>query len=211
MKTTLLAVLVFAVGCSPKTGPEGETGVAGPQGARGMQGPTGATGAQGLQGAQGIAGAVGATGPQGVKGNTGPSLVWTQGDGSMIGYSTSGNGVFMPSIGCTVGLTYTQPYLQLTAFGGAVTSSVYTSLDCSGTPYVWSDGTATTVCLSVESPAGAAAAYKVTGGTVITAGSQRTGSGSCMAVNNALNPLTVYTITQVTLPTITPPFAVVVQ
>jgi outer membrane protein OmpA-like peptidoglycan-associated protein len=76
---SLVAIALFAAGCStqpPYMTCFGPDGPAGPTGATGAQGPTGATGAQGQDAASagpiGPMGATGATGAQGPIGQTGP-------------------------------------------------------------------------------------------------------------------------------------------
>lgn len=227
MKTTLLVFAVLCISaCSDNdppanTGPIGAAGVpgkAGPQGEAGAQGPAGP---QGPQGIQGIAGNNGATGQQGPIGFTGPSLVWTQGDGGVIGYSVSGltgsaasgsasAAVFIPSLGCAVNLSYQLPYLQPQIAGSGPSQTAFTSFDCTGTPY-YNGGPSfvMTQCLELYTGDGGVGLFKTTGSAIINGNSR--GGATCLS-GGLTNPLTVYTIEAVgPLPDIAPPFQMVAR
>lgn len=181
-------------------------GAQGPQGAQGIPGPAGDAGAQGPQGIQGVQGA------QGVQGIAGPNLVWLQSDGGVIGTYAGHSSVFVPSMGCNISLSYQAPYYQLvTLTGQAAAPTLYTSLNCTGTPYVLGTGGMAFPDCVVASQASGLTINKVVSGVSINIGSQYA-NGSCTPWSSA-NPQVVAGIAPVGVnpPDITPPFTLAQQ
>lgn len=213
MKTNLMLLAVLGIAACSDNDPKPEQGPIGAAGVPGKQGPQGDTGPQGPvgpQGPQGIAGTAGSTGPQGPIGFTGPSLVWTQGDGGVIGYSAGGSSVYVPSLGCAVNLNYQQPYLQPQIQGSGPSQTAFTSFDCSGTPYYWgSSNSVVPQCLELYRGDGGVGLFKTTGAVSINGNSR--GSTTCLS-GGLPNPITAYTIEEIgPLPDIAPPFQMVAR
>ena len=151
---TLTLLFTFACGTSTATpvvgsfGPTGPTGSQGEIGPRGYTGPAGATGPQGplgIQGGQGFIGPVGATGAQGVPGIlVGGYHTLVDGNNNVIGSMDNTGAVYVPSIGCSLGLGLIRGWYQLYL---ADDPNVYYMNDqCTGPIYVSQD-TLTPACV----------------------------------------------------------------
>ena len=120
------------------TGPTGPTGATGATGATGSIGPTGSTGATGSPGTNGTNGTTGATGPTGA---VAPGTTVLDGNGVLVGTLV---GVISPQGFWIFNNGYLVSFRAdgIVAGNSAISNLVYTTTDCTGTPYLQSGTTA---------------------------------------------------------------------
>jgi len=187
-----------AAGATGPAGPAGPAGTAGTMGPAGVQGATGPTGPPGPQGAVGAAGPAGVAGPQGAPGT---ALSVYDANNVLIGAMYPNGQVLITSQG-------TPFYTSVNANGLVYNGGLYfTTTDCTGTPYFWTNGTPELIPFATPSAPGSSTLYiPGTGAFTISINSGLNPDNSCYSAQ--FGAPVVLPVVAIVLPAFATPFSV---
>jgi hypothetical protein len=183
-------------------GAAGAQGLQGPAGNAGTPGTKGATGPAGPMGPAGAAGAIGPSGSRGASGPTGPAATQV----SAYDVNDVVIGPMFPNGQALVTSQGSPFYVFVNSTGFGLPNVYFASVDCSGTPYIWTSANKPLIPSATASAVGSSTVY-LAGNSPITLamGSRVEGTVPCYAGN--FGPQTVFAAIAVDLSLFVPPFS----